>query len=81
MSFWSWLTDPTPPGDWNAGDPEGVVIEGETTVEQRAFPGVFPSAWDGWPDGWSTPAWDFGSQFNALVDIAWACIDLNSRVM
>lgn len=80
MSFWTDLIS----GPWktadNPGDPDGVTVEGEV-VESRSLPFLAPSPWDGWPAGWATPAWDFGSPFNELVDIAWACIDLNARVM
>jgi len=79
MSFWTWLVGADSVAD-NPGDPDGVVFEGDP-VENRGFPGIRPSAWDGWPAGWATPNWDFGSRFNELVDIAWACIDLNARVM
>lgn len=80
MSFWTDLVR----GPWktadNPGDPEGVVFEGGE-VEARSLPVLRPSPWDGWPAEWSTPNWDFGSRFNELVDIAWACLDLNARVL
>jgi hypothetical protein len=97
MSFWSRLwstgagTKPnangpsTPPtvggADYTGGDPNGVIFDtsGETTTRSLPFP--LPSGWDGWPASWNVPAWDFGSKFNELVDIAWACLDLNSRVL
>jgi HK97 family phage portal protein len=48
------------------------------------FPFLQPSPWSGWPSEWSTPNWaPLGSVagINRLVDIAWACIDLNSSVL
>lgn len=95
MGFWSWLkgttdgiTENPNPGssvgapDWVPGDPEGVDTTAfDEPVEVRALPVVRPSPWSGWPDTWNVPDWDFGSKFNALVDVAWACLDLNSRVL
>jgi hypothetical protein len=40
-----------------------------------------PSRWAGWPTDWLDPTWDGASQFNSLVDTAWACLDLNSSVI
>lgn len=84
MSFWTNLLS----GPWktadNPGDPNGVVFEGDPVEERSSLPFVAPSPWDGWPAGWATPLWDFGelgARFNALVDIAWTCIDLNARVL
>jgi HK97 family phage portal protein len=39
------------------------------------------SPWSGWPAEWAVPNWDFGSRFNELVDVAWACLDLNASVL
>lgn len=67
--------------DYTPGDPDGLDVSAfKVPVETRGFPGIFPSAWDGWPAQWST-AWDWGSRYNALVDIAWACIDRNATVL
>lgn len=80
MGFWSWLTA-EPSGNTNSpGDPEGVEVNIERT-ETRSLPAVLPSPWAGWPAEWAVPHWDFGSRFNELVDIAWACLDLNSSVL
>lgn len=79
MGFWSNLFG-VPSDNPNGGDPDGVVIEGEQTFS-RALPKVVPSPWAGWPSEWGTPNWDFGSRFNELVDVAWACLDLNSSVL
>lgn len=66
--------------DYTPGDPDGVVYDGEVTFS-RAMPFPQPSGWDGWPAEWGVPNWDFSSRFNELVDIAWACLDLNASVL
>lgn len=78
MGFWSYLF--SNPGTAAGGDAEGFTVEGEVT-EYRSLPKVMPSPWAGWPNEWDVPNWDFGSRFNELVDVAWACLDLNSRVL
>jgi hypothetical protein len=80
MAFWSNVGDWIATGTWNAGDPDGVEVD-ITPQEYRALPVLRPSPWDGWPATWAVPNWDFGSRFNELIDIAWACLDLNSRVL
>jgi hypothetical protein len=80
MSFWSNVGDWLASGTWNPGDPDGVEVN-ITPTERRALPVLRPTPWDGWPAEWSVPNWDFGSRFNELIDIAWACLDLNSRVL
>lgn len=97
MSFWSriWGTSAdvvpnantagVPPAsvaspDYTPGDPDGFELQGEATYS-RALPLPWPSPWDGWPAEWHVPSWDFGSRFNELVDIAWACLDLNASVL
>lgn len=42
---------------------------------------IYPQRWAGWPTDWLDPSWDGYSQFNSLVDTAWACLDLNSSVI
>lgn len=95
MGFWSNLFDRSPDGitanenpessvspTWEAGDPEGVDTSSfDEPVEKRHLPGLYPTPWDGWPAEWNVPNWDFGSRFNELVDVAWACLDLNSSVL
>lgn len=90
MGFWSWLTgvnhegiEPNANGplDYDPGDPEGVTLEQGTEVEPRSLSSFIPSPWSGWPAEWSTPNWDFGSRFNALVDVAWNCLDKNASVL
>ena len=66
---------------YTPGDPDGVELVGFDATESRALPRILPSPWSGWPAEWSVPNWDFGSKFNELVDVAWACLDLNSRVL
>lgn len=96
MSFWSRLfgfpnhagIDPNlnpstsvgEPG-WTPGDPDGVIFDGWDPVEPRSLPVVLPSPWSGWPATWDVPRWDFGSRFNELIDVAWACLDLNAQAL
>jgi hypothetical protein len=94
LGFLDWLTggvnhegdkpNANPPSSVGSGqadgDPHGVEIVGPE-VEARALPGWHPSPWAGWPAGWSTPNWDFGSRFNELVDVAWNCLDKNASVL
>lgn len=94
MGWWSWLTgvnwqgekpNANPPAgsvgpDFTPGDPDGVLIEGEVG-EHRALATFIPSPWSGWPSEWSTPNWDMSSRYNALVDVAWDCLDLNASVL
>ena len=49
--------------------------------EARALPWPQPSPWSGYPDSWSTPNWEAGQKAKSLIDVAWACIDLNSSVL
>lgn len=82
MSFWTWLTGEPSGNTDSPGDPEGVDTSSfDEPVETRSLPTLRPSPWAGWPAEWAVPNWDFGSKYNELVDIAWACIDLNARVM
>lgn len=70
-------------GDYTPGDPEGVDLSAfaDIGLESRSLPQVSPSPWDGWPAEWNVPNWGSGSRLNSLVDIAWACLDLNSNVL
>lgn len=89
MSFWTWLKGevpslPEPPPAYNPGDPDMVDISALRDVpEGRSLPWIQPSAWNGYPGSWSTP--NYGSQqqnsLKNLIDVAWACIDLNSSVL
>ena len=94
MGFWSNLLNRDPSGitanpnpessvspTWNPGDPDGVELVNWESTETRSLPVVLPTPWDGWPAGWGVPDWDFNSRFNELIDIAWACLDLNSSVL
>ena len=66
--------------DANPGDPDGV----EFVDFEPSFSGnraaVVPSPWSGWPSEWGVPNWDQG-RFDNLVDTAWACVDLNAKVL
>jgi len=81
MAFWSnWFADTTT--NANPGDAQGVELVGDwTPTESRALPRPLPSPWAGWPAEWNVPNWDFGSRFNELIDVAWMCLDINSRVV
>ena len=89
MGFWSNLFSPNSEGvtpnengaaDYVPGDPEGVQFEGEETFT-RSLPFPRPSGWDGWPADWGTPTWGAQSGLTRLIDTAWACLDLNARVL
>lgn len=65
-----------------AGDPCGVEIDfGQTYSRSLPFPQ--PSPWSGWPGSWSTPMFETSTQMglSALVDTAWAAIDLNASIL
>jgi len=90
LGFWTWIKNGaldhegvTPnengPSDVNPGDPDGFEFLHEPT-EARALPVPMPSSWSGWPGDWSTPNWTQNG-LNKLIDTAWACLDLNSRVL
>ena len=95
MGFWSWLTDRDPSGisgnlnpetsvspTWNPGDPSGIEFEGDwTPTYSRSLPVPMPVPWDGWPADWGVPNWDMGSRWNELIDVAWMCLDINSRIL
>ncbi len=77
---------PPPPGTvggtgWSPGDPNGVVFDDVEPTFSRSLPLPMPSPWSGWPANWGVPQWDFGSRLNELVDVAWACLDLNASVL
>jgi HK97 family phage portal protein len=91
MSFWTWLKGtsggtpnangaPVGPPPADAGDPNGFEFD-TTPTFTRALPFPQPSGWAGWPAEWNVPSWDFASRYNELVDVAWACLDLNSSVL
>ncbi len=96
MSFWTRLFGSTagitpnagpggtPPSvgvpGYSPGDPNGLEYI-RPPVQVRSLPVLQPSPWDGWPAEWSTPGWDWGPRFNALVDIAWTCIDRSAMVL
>ncbi len=92
MGFWSWVRGETASGmtpnsnpgpAYNPGDPDMVDISSLTDLPESraALPWPQPSPWSGYPDSWATPNWESGHQVKHLVDVAWACIDLNSSVL
>jgi HK97 family phage portal protein len=66
--------------DYNPGDPDGFEYQYDP-VEPRHLTFPSPSPWSGWPSDWSTPDWNWSNRFNALVDIAWTCIDRSATVL
>ena len=90
MGFWSWLAGtpnhdgvtPNTNGDegYSPGDPDGLEFQGEET-HSRSLPFPQPSPWSGYPAEWSTPNWGTQVGLNKLIDTAWNCLDLNSRVL
>jgi HK97 family phage portal protein len=72
----------------NGNDPSTVgpdnIDPGRFVMYPFGQPPPEASAWSGWPVGWQTPVWNGNSpldQLMAKVSTAWACIDLNSRVL
>lgn len=63
------------------GNPDGIELD--------VIPGTFPwpssrlvaSAWSGWPADWPTPPLGAGGRLEALTDIAWMCLDLNTWIL
>jgi HK97 family phage portal protein len=66
------------PPDVNPGDPHGVTVAAAEPQYSPPPPSIVASAWSGWPAEWQTPAW---GQINQLADTAWACVDLNARIL
>jgi HK97 family phage portal protein len=62
------------------GDPDSLVLISDGPPTQGFPSSIRPSAWSGWPDEWDTPNWST-HQLDALTDIAWACLDLNSSLL
>ena len=64
----------------NPGDPDMVdVTELNAPMENRALPWIQPSTWSGYPETWAAPTWN--QHLGKLIDVAWACIDLNASVL
>lgn len=89
MSFWTWVrgessnaATPNANGDpaITPGDPDMVDTTALQDLETRALPWIQPSSWSGYPEGWSA-SWQQNSHTTKLIDVAWACIDLNSSVL
>jgi HK97 family phage portal protein len=68
------------PTDVDPPTPPAVDVTDVDTVPPGAgaFAPPRPQPWAGWPLEWATPNW--GGHAEELVDIAWACLDLNSSV-
>jgi HK97 family phage portal protein len=66
------------PPDVNPGDPHGVAVAATEPQYSPPPPSIVASAWSGWPAEWQTPAW---GRVGQLADTAWACIDLNARIL
>jgi len=66
------------PPEARPGDPDGIVVVEEGTPRRPPGP-PRSSPWSGWPAEWPTPPWN--GQYEALVDAAWACLDLNARIL
>lgn len=97
MGFWtdalSWLNNTpntagvtpnaNPPASVNPGDPHGFEMQGfDEPSENRSLPWLAPDAWSGYPDQWSTPNFSTAKAgINKLIDIAYACVDLNTNVL
>lgn len=89
MSWWTRLTGqssatPNTGGDpdINPGDPNQLDLSAFDNIpESRALPWVEPSRWSGYPSEWNTPNFKMQADLNKLVDLAWACLDLNTRVL
>jgi HK97 family phage portal protein len=68
------------PLGYDPGDPNGLEFDAPPQTEQRTLSTMLPTPWDGWPTGWGTN-WQIDSGINTLVDVAWACLDLNSSII
>lgn len=66
---------------YNPGDEHGVTIDPPTGNVQTRMATIIPSGFDGWPANWASPSWSGGSQYEELIDTAWAALDLNSSVL
>jgi HK97 family phage portal protein len=87
MSYWSKMFSRgavTPndngPSNYQPGDPDGFEIVGNP-IERRSLPTIVPSPWDGYPADWDMPPWQINAALDKLVDIAWACLDMNSNII
>lgn len=92
MGIMSWLGyGPGPvtpnangPSNVNPGDPDMLDTSALRDLpEARSLPWIQPSSWSGYPDTWQPPKWNQGDFMRAqrLIDVAWACIDLNASVL
>jgi HK97 family phage portal protein len=80
--------NPNPPHDFGplSVGPDASEGFGNTHVMYPAgSPPPEAQAWSGWPVGWQVPSNQIGSgwlgRFSSLVDLVFACLDLNSSVL
>ena len=66
------------PPAYRPGDPHGVTVDATVPPYSPPPPPVLAAPWSGWPAEWQTPAW---GQLNQLTNTAWACVDLNARIL
>jgi HK97 family phage portal protein len=66
------------PTDVTPATPPGIEVTAPPDDGARAFPPPRPQPWAGWPTDWATPNW--GGQYGALVDVAWAAVDKNASI-
>jgi HK97 family phage portal protein len=61
------------------GDPHGVELTDSPSAPPSPPARILPSAWSGWPAEWWPPNWH--GRVSQLADLAWACVDLNARII
>jgi HK97 family phage portal protein len=81
MAIWARISEGfrTPPAA-NPGDPNGIEFD-RTETFSRAAPFPMPSAWNGYPAEWNTQWGNSTIGMRKLIDTAWMCLDLNTRVL
>lgn len=75
---------PPPQSEYRPGDPDMLDVSAlkEIPAEGRSLPWIQPSAWSGYPASWQTPNYvSAQTRLNKLIDVAWACIDLNASIL
>ena len=89
MAFWSRFSRSTDnitpnengPSNYSPSDPDGVHYDPPAPIVSLENRSINASPWDGWPADWATPNWNTHPGIVKLVDTAWACLDLNARVL
>jgi HK97 family phage portal protein len=66
------------PPAYEPGDPNGLELIDEGPGAPMGLGPPPAQPWSGWPAEWATPAWGHAQ---ALVDIAWSCLDLNASII